>query len=285
MEIKKPKTYEEQIQIIEEKGFIISDENRAIDFLKEANYYRLSAYFLPFRKEDQTFEQNIDFDRIIKIYEFDGKMRLVLMQAIEDIELYLRTQIAYYFAHKYGALGYLDPRNFSDEHNSESFSKKIEDCIQGNSRTLVVKHHNEKYNGKFPLWVIIEFFSLGMVSFFYKDLKAEDKKYLAKGLFDSKYLYVESWLRCLNELRNKCAHYSRLYYWNFTAKPKLPKDSAGDKLFDQIRMLKLLYHDKRKWDNTLLVNISALIEAYDGFIELSHIGFPDDWENTLRNYF
>ena len=166
MEVKEPKTYNEQVQLIREKGFIISDEKKAVEFLKEANYYRLSAYFLPFKKDDQTFEKNIDFIRVCKIYEFDSKMRSILMQAIEDIELYLRTQIAYYFAHKHGALGYLDPQNFSDKHDFQAFKEKIQNCINDNSRTLVVKHHQEKYNGNFPLWVIIEFFSLGMLSFF-----------------------------------------------------------------------------------------------------------------------
>ena len=52
MEVKKPKTYEEQVSIIENKGFIVANRTECINFLHQANYYRLSAYFLPFRQED-----------------------------------------------------------------------------------------------------------------------------------------------------------------------------------------------------------------------------------------
>jgi len=45
-----------------------------------------------------------------------------------------------------------------------------------NRRTLVVKHHQGKYGGQFPIWVIIEFFSMGMLSYCYSDLKSEDQK-------------------------------------------------------------------------------------------------------------
>lgn len=283
MELKKPKTYDEQLQLIREKGFIISNEDDAINFLKNFNYYRISAYFLPFKKADQTFEHEIAFSQIMKIYEFDSKMRLVLLEAIEAIELYLKTQISYYFAHKYGALGYTDPQNFSDKHEHENFKSKIETCIKNNTNTPIVKHHKEKYNGQFPIWVIIDFFSLGMVSFFYKDLLDDDKKALAKNSFKTKSNYLESWLRCLTDLRNKCAHYSRLYYWSFTALPKLPKKTAQNKLFDQILMLKLLYsYNKVGWNIVILHSISAILEEYTDFIDLAHIGFPDNWENILR---
>ena len=87
---------------------------------------------------------------------------------IEHIEVYFRTQIAYYAAHKYGALGYLDESMFSEKHNNTIYLEKIAACIEENANTLVVKHHKQKYEGKFPLWVIIEFFSVGMLSYFIK---------------------------------------------------------------------------------------------------------------------
>lgn len=43
----------------------------------------------------------------------------------------------------------------------------------------MVKHHKANYNGQFPIWVMIEFFSIGMLSYFYKDMLAEDKKAVA----------------------------------------------------------------------------------------------------------
>ena len=42
--IKQPKTYEQQVELIKEKGFIVNNDTECISFLKQANYYRLSAY-------------------------------------------------------------------------------------------------------------------------------------------------------------------------------------------------------------------------------------------------
>lgn len=124
-EVKSPKTYEEQVEIIKGKGFVVDDEKDCIDFLHRANYYRLSAYFLPFKRNDGTYFEGINFKRIQKIYDFDVRMRATLFDCIEEIELYLRTQLSYEMAHKYGALGYINPDNFSEDHNSERFKKHL----------------------------------------------------------------------------------------------------------------------------------------------------------------
>ena len=58
--MKQPKTFAQQVEIIKEKGFIIDNDTECIGFLKQANYYRLSAYFLPFRKKDGTYFSNIN---------------------------------------------------------------------------------------------------------------------------------------------------------------------------------------------------------------------------------
>lgn len=91
VEVKKPKTYEEQVSIIESKGFIVANRTECINFLHQANYYRLSAYFLPFRQEDKTYLPRIPMKRIQRIYEFDQRLRALMFEAIQEIELYLRT--------------------------------------------------------------------------------------------------------------------------------------------------------------------------------------------------
>lgn len=96
---------------------------------------------------------------------------------------------------------------------------------------------------------------------------------------------IESWLRCLTDLRNKCAHYSRLYYWIFTAMPSMPKDApitADRKLFTQIMVLKYLYPTADKWDAKFVIPIKAMIEQYGNDILLKHIGFPDNWEEIFK---
>lgn len=287
LQLKEPTTFAEQLALIREKGFIISEkqERGCIEFLQKTNYYRFSAYFLPFRKKDGMFFPNIAFTRVQRIYEFDSLLRGLVFLIIEDIEINLRTQLAYYVAHKYGALGYLSEEMFSKKHDMEKFAGKVEACIEENAFTLVVKHHKDIYDRQFPIWVIIEFFSIGMLSYFYKDMITEDKKAIA-AKFNTISKSLESWLRCLTDLRNKCAHYSRLYYWTFTAMPAMPKNStviADRKLFTQLMVLKYLYPLPGKWNSKFIISLKAMIEEYSKEISLKHIGFPNNWEEVLSN--
>ena len=285
-DVKNPITYDEQVKQISEKGFIIENPDSCKEFLKQANYYRLSAYYLPFKKKDGTYFKEIPFKRVQRIYEFDSHLRSLIFQIIEQIEFYLRTQLSYHLSFTYGSLGYLDSSTFNSHHKDDIFKKRIALCIDENKRTLVVKHHNQKYGGKFPLWVIIEFFSMGMLSYLYADLLTPDKKQIAATSFNTSADCLESWLRCTTDLRNRCAHYSRLYYWIFSAIPKMPQNAPyvfDRKLFSQILMLKYLYPDKIKWNNNISINIETLVDEYLPDISLKHIGFPETWKKFLKS--
>jgi abortive infection bacteriophage resistance protein len=285
MEVKPATTYQQQVELIRQKGFVIEDTQACIEFLKQANYYRLSAYFLPFRKEDKTYFPGIPLRRIQRIYMFDSRLRGLLFHVIETIELHLRTQLAYYFAHHYGPLGYLNADYYSSKHNAEKFAQQIERRIRDNRNTLVVQHHQTVYHGEFPIWVIIEFFTMGMLSRFYSDFKLRDQKAIALE-YGQHYACIDSWLRCITDLRNCCAHYARLYYWNFISVPKMPKDlgfTADERLFSQILMLKYLYPNAQEWNGRILGELEALIEEYLPDISLKHIGFPQkQWQELLR---
>lgn len=212
-------------------------------------------------------------------------MRRVLFSAVEQVELYLRTQFAYFHAHKYGPLGYMDASNYGSKHDHARFRKLFESEVQHNKTVPFVKHHCEKYEGNFPIWVATELFSFGMLSFFYRDLKTADKKEIARDLYKTTYGNLDSWLRCCTDLRNICAHYGRLYYRVFSAVPATPKGFPvvlQRSLFDNIVMLKFLYPDRDRWNSEVLSAIIALLEEYAGDIELSHIGFPDNWDELLR---
>lgn len=285
MKVKNPKTYDEQLALIQNKGFVVDDSAACINFLKHTNYYRLSAFFIPFRMDDGTYQRGIPFDRIQRIYQFDSRIRSLLFQAIEQIELYMRSTLSYYLAHTYGALGYLNPTIFSKRHNVRKFDEKVRQCISENSSSLVVQHHYTKYDGNFPIWVIIEYFSIGMLSYCYADFKSADQKAIAKDAFSSSAGCINSWLRCVTDLRNRCAHYSRLYYWTFPAIPLTPKNSTYQmdrKLFSQIIMLKYLYPNQNEWKSRFIVELEALIEEYTPDISLKHIGFPDNWCELLN---
>ena len=84
---KKVTTYAEQKELLKSRGLIIHDEGRVIRYLKQISYYHLSAYFIPYQREKDVFNSNIDFDQILQTYLFDRKLRLLVFDCIERVEV------------------------------------------------------------------------------------------------------------------------------------------------------------------------------------------------------
>lgn len=151
-------------------------------------------------------------------------------------------------------------------------------------RTQMAYYHSHKYGGKFPLWVIIEFFSIGMLSHFYRGMKTSDKKAIAKRLYGTSHFVLESWTRCITDLRNKCAHYSRLYYTIFPATPKMPKGTKyipTRRLFAQLYMLKFMYPDSKKMGGEFRKTADKINPKYKPYINLKYLDFPYHWKVLL----
>lgn len=53
--------------------------------------------------DTDKFLPDTSWDDIYNLYKFDRKLRLLVFDAIERIEVSLRTQIIYQLAHKYGS--------------------------------------------------------------------------------------------------------------------------------------------------------------------------------------
>ena len=100
----KPKTFAEQVNLLQRRGLQINNTLKAERVLSSISYNRLSNYWHPFLKvpkEDEIFEKGITFERIFRIYQFDSKLRTLLFNAIEQIEIAVRTQVIYYVSHRY----------------------------------------------------------------------------------------------------------------------------------------------------------------------------------------
>lgn len=283
-DVKEPTTYSQQVQLLRQRNVIVSNPSDCELFLSNVNYYRLSGYVLPFI--DQAIDKCVvpmSFENLRAIYNFDAELRNLIALHIEKIEIYIRTQLTYFHAHHYGALGYIDSNNYNFRHNHISFMSRIQLCIDENSKSPVVVHHNNVYGGKFPLWVIIDYFSLGMLSHFYTDMKNPDKAFIAESLYGVNYQMLSSWLHCLTDLRNRCAHYSRLYYWIFSSIPKIRNAPfAPDRtLYSQLYMLKLMTPNADDWLNGFAVPLYRLIDKYSAHILLVHMGFLPTWREDF----
>lgn len=283
-QLKPPSTYAEQIEILKERNLIVNDESFAKDVLSRVNYYRLSAYGLGLHENNQ-YKDGITFDRIYRLYEFDVKFRYLLLEVIEIIEVMFRTKIAYHIAIKYGSEAYLDGSLFREEKFHEKFLEEFAKEKYYQRDAAFVKHHEEKYGGKMPIWVAVEIFSFGMLSKYYGNMKEDDQWEIA-GLFNAKPVYIRSWLKCLVEVRNICAHYGRIYNRILSSEPRLYREHSHirrNRAFAVILVIKRLLNDNA-FRRSFSSNLISLIEEFDDTVNLSFIGFPSDWQKILGEY-
>ncbi len=284
MREKIPATVDEQIAILKKRGCVVKDENFARETLRYINYYRISNYFEPFSVSKHKYEEGTTFEKIMQIYEMDRKLRSVLIAALEEIEIALRASVSNYHALKYGALGYLNPNTFDRSHNHQSFISRVNHLIDCGEERAFVRHYNSKYGGKFPLWVVMELFSFGTLAFFFKDMHTADKKTLANEYYGCSPSEMDNWIFCLNELRNYCAHYNRLYGNHFPVLPKTPKNfepELKDDVFGYLIVMKQLYHNHENWNERVVKPISRMLKKNSQVIRLSDIGFPEGWEKLI----
>lgn len=286
-QLKKPTTYQEQLYILQTRNVVIDSPNLCSEILESINYYRFTAYLLPFKQKDGTYQIGTTFQTVYRIYEFDRKLRNILFSALEEVEVYLRAKLSYFHAHKYGEEGYMDPKNYSTKLQEEKFFESIRREIASNKRSAFVAHHERHYDGRFPVWVIMELFTFGMLSRFYSDLTTADQKQLARELYNTIPKNVSSWLRCCTDLRNICAHYGRLYYRKFPAAPAgfSVAEPQINQLWGAVLALQALYPHTAKWNNEILPAMSALFDKYAADISLKHLGFPTNWENKLHMFY
>ena len=88
-----PTTYDEQIALLRNRGLNIPDESKALRYLQQISYYRLSAYFLPYQQIKDKFNDGTNFNQILDIYRFDRELRILVFDCIERIEIAIRSQI------------------------------------------------------------------------------------------------------------------------------------------------------------------------------------------------
>ena len=155
---------------------------------------------------------------------FNSNLRQIIFPEIEKIEINVRCRMANYFAQQYGVLGYLEAENFENEEYHKEFLEDIKQEIGRNSKAPFVRNFRENYEGgQLPMYALVEVFSFGTLSKFYKNMHNKDKKEIAKT-FGVGYTYIESWLESISYVRNICAHYGRLYNAKMSKTPMLYKE-------------------------------------------------------------
>jgi abortive infection bacteriophage resistance protein len=278
---KRPLTYSEQIDLLRARGLHVADAARAKRWLNRTSYYRLSAYFIPFKiPSTDTFGPAASFDSVIELYNFDARIRLLVMQAIEKIEVAVRATIVYEMTHSLGPFAYTDPVNFAPTFDHVKLMETITHEKERSNETFVT-HYQATYTLEphLPLWMVTELVSFGTLSTMYRGFSRglqraiSDAYEVPEGAF-------KTWLHTLSYTRNSCAHHNRLWNRKFAIKPKLPPGwpymiPTNDRLYAILvvvqHMLRIIA-PRCRWKDRIM----ALILAHPS-VNRYHMGFPANW--------
>ena len=282
-----PLTIDEQINNLSNIGLIISNREEVKNFLNDVSYFRfIKAFSIGLKQKNGGYNSGVTFDEIKELYLFNCNFRQSLFVQIEKIEINLRCRISNYFSCKYGNFGYEDSSNFNDSVYHTQFLADIDFEISRNEKAPFVKNFRNNYEtGKLPLYALIELFSFGTLSKFYKNMKNEDKKEVAK-LYGVGYTYLESWIEHIAFVRNICAHYGRLYNVNLAKTPSLYKQYSNiginnKRIFATLLCIRYLLLNDKHWDEYVDL-IGLFFEKYPN-VKIDLMGFPPDWDKLLRH--
>jgi abortive infection bacteriophage resistance protein len=223
MPSKPPKTFQEQLQLLKKRGMMFRDEATSLDLLANISYYRLKGYWWDMQndKVSHTFRANTYFEDVIDRYNFDRRLRLILFDAIERIEIGLRTKIIYHLSVSYGPLWYMDEAIFSDGGKHQDHIEALFREFQY-SQEVFIKDHKRRYPDEDPeAWKILEIASMGTLSKLYKNLDHQlpEKSKIAKELGLNLHSELSSWLEAIAYLRNIIAHHSRIWSRTMVKRP------------------------------------------------------------------
>ena len=286
------KSLDEQLAILKSRGLKIADTDKAKHFLYRNNYYRISGYSLTLRNHDIFFKSAI-FQNIVDIYEFDHKLRHILMKYIEIIEVTVKSIYSYEFTKIHSATGYLNPAFFTNrKRHAEILAKVNQQKETRLPHEAYLKHFVNELHQDIPLWAYIDLFTISDISFFYSISENHIKKSVADamGITTQGPALLGQFMHSLTIIRNLCAHGSRLFNRLFEQKPRLSrkelailrKDKQGNidnaHLFGFILIIKRLLNPDDFVE--LKSEILELKRKYP-FVNLKYYGFPDNWQNVL----
>ncbi|KHL69315.1 DNA-binding protein [Pseudomonas flexibilis] len=311
-----------QLELLKHRGLIIQDEDRARCFLEAVSFFRLTPYMRPFQQTDDAdhrFKPSTRLHALTRLYDFDRRLRLLVMDAIERIEVAARAVISNHMGPKYGAHWYLQPRNFQRDYRHQalldSIRAKQEKALQDYQRECsridaslasedrksqlkslrakesYARHYALTYNDPdlMPGWAAMEEITLGELSHLFKGLARDaDKKAIARRLNLPGPL-LQSWLHTLTTIRNICAHHARLWNRELGIRPELPKTVN----FPWPQHLQKPGQHARLFTVLCILNLlmrqvsphtswdRRLRELLSEFTEINlpAMGFPLDWQN------
>ena len=289
---KQPKTFADQLALLKQRGLVVADDAVVLQALQHCNYYRLRAYWLPFEvtpppaQGQHAFVPGTTLETVLVHYEFDRKLRALVLDALERVEVSFRTSWAYNIAHAAGAHGHLEQRLYRDAQRHASDCAALMTTVNDSKETFV-RHYLRTYNTPAhpPIWAACEILTFGELSRWYDNLNEPTIRIAIAQQFGLHEVVFTSVIHHLSYVRNVCAHHSRLWNRAMTIKMQLPRSpgvlwgslepAMPDRLYNTLAVLAFLVDRISPgcgWKQRLIDHVNA-----NPGINLRAMGFPLAW--------
>lgn len=273
---------DDQVKLLTESKELDCDN---VDTLKRAletvGYYRLSAYWFPYKTttdEGKTiFRGGTTFDGIMRTYEFDRRLRLLMFEAVGRIEVFMRSRLAYFAAREDGVFGY--PESVKNKLLREySMAKKSEQYIKHFASTYGDEHDLP------PYWMMVECATMGTLELLFSKVSPNTRTAITSDL-GVKVPVFKSWLSVFRVTRNACCHHSRVWNREWGVRPKVPNawNWSGIPNNRTFAVLSIIYYLLGKISDEAEPWRAELEKLFEEFrdIDLGRVGVPKDWRDTI----
>lgn len=228
--------FEHQLNLLETRGMIVSDKERSssIHTLETVSYYRIKEFAKPFEVSNRgnKIYNNLEFSKVLARYYQDKNLRMSLLHAIEQIEVSIKTQLAYVLGTRYGAFGYLNFSNWIDRSRFNAFqtiekqyyfTKDLNQSVKKSNNADLHNDTNLNESGLPSVWLAMNILTFGQTCNLILCSKREIVTEIA-NYYHCTNNELTSWLGTLNLVRNICAHNGNLVNISLKTKPLLNQE-------------------------------------------------------------
>ena len=280
------------LTLLKSRGLSIPDGKKAAGYLSSIGYYRLSAYCYPLLKdpkEAHQYKAGATFDLVMNMYRFDRKLRVLLFNEIEKIEVAMRSALNNCVTNAFNDVFWTT--NVQYFNSSEGFAKTLS-MIQselGRTKEDFIHHFKNKYANPFPpVWMITEIIPLGVLCSIYNNIKSTGIKKKAANLFRLPFQVFASWILALANLRNVCCHHNRVWNKDHLVVPADLKSPAFawidssttdmKRVYYRICIIKYLLFTVSP-NNTFTQKLVSLLDEFPT-VDIRAMGFPPNWRTA-----
>ena len=285
------KTYQDAsalVQLLLSRGLQIEDTTKVEQFLKTISYYRLSAYMHPLLlqpKSAHQFKPHSTFQQVMMLYSFDKKLRLLVFNEIEKIEIAVRTAIIDECSIEYCTPFWMtDSSFFIDEPRFRKTLALIDHELEKSHEDFIV-HFRETYTDTYPpAWILSEILPLGVMTNIFTNLRSKQVKKRVAQRFGLQAPVFNSWMTIVTLTRNYCCHHSRMWNKQNTITPMAPKRLTHPWITLPTNPLRVYYDlciikyflNTISPSNDMHKKLTTLLSQFP-IVDITAMGFPKQW--------